>query len=171
LNTLLGLKLCCRGDYDRALEQLQKALEFDPNFAHAHAALALTYAGKGTYEESLAECEKWQAFAGAARGRALSSLILAMAGKTDEAKKILNELKSQPKLDPLSLISLAETCSVIGEKTEAFEFLEVAYQKRIPRLIFLDFYPNFRNIRTDPRYADLLRRMGLPQLRSPTYPS
>ena len=103
--------------------------------------------------------------------RALSSLILAMAGKTDEAKKILNELKSQPKLDPLSLISLAGTCSVMGEKTEAFEFLEVAYQQRGSWLMFLNVMPAFRNIRTDPRHADLLRRMGLPQLQFPILPS
>ena len=94
-----------------------------------------------------------------------------MAGKTDEAKEILSDLKKHPKLDPLSLIPLAETCSVLGEKTEAFEFLEAAYRERVSLLIFLDAYPNFKNIRSDPRYADLLRRMGLPQLRSPTSPS
>jgi len=169
LNVFLGLKLCWRGDYDRALEQLQKALEFDPNFGDTHVTLALTYARKGTYEESLAECEKVASLFGSSpRSRALSSLILAMAGKTDEAQKILSELKGYRKLDSLSLISLAETCSVMGEKTEAFEFLEMAYQERAGLLIFLDAYPNFRNISTDPRYADLLRRMGLPQLRSPT---
>jgi tetratricopeptide (TPR) repeat protein len=169
LNVFLGLKLCWRGDYDRALEQLQKALEFDPNFGDTHVTLALTYARKGTYEESLAECEKVASLFGSSpRSRALSSLILAMAGKTDEAQKILSELKGYRKLDSLSLIPLAEACSVLGEKTKAFEFLEVAYQERAGLLIFLDAYPNFRNISTDPRYADLLRRMGLPQLRSPT---
>ena len=169
LNVFLGLKLCWRGDYDRALEQLQKALEFDPTSGDTHVTLALTYACKGMYEESLAESEKVASLFGSSpRSRALSSLILAMAGKTDEAQKILSELKGYRKLDSLSLIFLAETCSVVGEKTEAFEFLEVAYQERAGMLIFLDAYPNFRNIRTDPRYADLLRRMGLPQLRSPT---
>ena len=93
-----------------------------------------------------------------------------MAGKTDEAKKILSELKVNPKLDSLSQIFLAETCSVMGDKTEAVELLEVAYQERVSLLIFLDLYPNFSNLRTDPRYADLLRRMGLPQvsLRTPS---
>jgi len=94
--------------------------------------------------------------------RALSSLILAMAGKTDEAQKILSELRGSRKLDSLSLILSAQTCSVMGEKTEAFEFLEVAYQERGSWLVFLGALPSFRNIRTDPRYADLLRRMRLP---------
>ncbi len=48
-------------------------------------------------------------------------------------------------------------------KTEAFELLEIAYQERGSWLVFLGAMPKFRNIRTDPRYADLLRRMGLPQ--------
>jgi hypothetical protein len=103
--------------------------------------------------------------------RALPSLILAMAGKTDEARKILNELKKQPRLDPPSLIVLPQTYSVMGEKTEAFVFLEAAYQERDFLLIFLGVIPAFDNIRSDPRYADLLRRMGLRQVPLPTPPS
>jgi hypothetical protein len=57
----------------------------------------------------------------------------------------------------------------MGEKTEAFEFLEVAYQQRGSFLILLNVIPPFRNIRSDPRYADLLRRMRLPQVPLP-YP-
>jgi len=163
LNARLGSKLSLRGDYDRALEQLQKALEFDPNIVFTHMALALTYSRKGMYEEGLATCQKVVSLCGSSPlSRALSSLILAMAGKTDEAQKILSELRGSRKLDSLSLILSASTCSVMGEKTEAFEFLEVAYQERVSWLVFLGAYPSFRNIRTDPRYADLLRRMGLP---------
>ena len=86
-----------------------------------------------------------------------------MAGKTDEAQKILVEWKGYRNLDSWSLMLLAETCSVMGEKTDAFEFLEVAYQQRSSVLILLNVAPSLRNIRTDPRYADLLRRMRLPQ--------
>ena len=86
-----------------------------------------------------------------------------MAGKTDEAQKILSELKGYEKLDSWSLMLLAQSCSVMGEKDEAFKFLEVAYQQRGSWLIFLLAIPNFGNIRLDPRYADLLHRMGLPR--------
>jgi TolB-like protein len=168
LNARLGSKLSLRGDYDRALEQLQKALEFDPNIVFTHMVLALTYSRKGMYEEGLATCQKMVSLCGSSPlSRALSSLVLAIAGKKDEAQKILSELKGYRKLDSRSLILLAETCSVMGEKTEAFEFLEVAYQERGSWLVFLGAYPSFSNIRPDPRYADLLRRMGLPQLRFP----
>jgi non-specific serine/threonine protein kinase len=169
LNVRLGHKLHLTGNNDRALEQIKKTLELDPNFSSNHILLVHVYAWKGMYEESLATCEKVaNLYRGSSFSRALRSLILALAAKTDEAKKIVNELKKQPRLDPLSLISLAETYSVIGEKTEAFEFLEAAYQERVGVMIFLDSIPNFKNIRGDPRYADLLRRMGLPESPLPT---
>ena len=159
----LGQKLCYRRDYDRALEQLQKALEFDPNFVWTHGLLAQVYAWKGMYEESLAACEKVANLRGdSSYSKTLRSLILAIAGKTDEAKTILNELKRHPKLDSIAVVYLAETYSVLGEKDEAFEFLEAAYKERVSLLTFLRNRPAFDNIRSDPRYADLLRRMGLP---------
>lgn len=93
--------------------------------------------------------------------RVLHSLILAIVGKTEEAKRILSELKKHPKLGSRSLIYLAETCSVMGEKNEAFEHLESAYREHVPLMIYLGVKPTFHNIRSDPRYADL-RRMRLP---------
>ncbi len=159
----LGQKLCYRRDYDRALEQLQRALEFDPNFVWTHGLLAQVYAWKGMYEESLAACEKAANLRGdSLYSRTLRSLILAIAGKTDEAKTILNELKRHPKLDSIAIIYLAETYSVLGQKDEAFEFLEAAYKERVSLLMFLRNRPAFDSIRSDPRYADLLSRMGLP---------
>lgn len=87
-----------------------------------------------------------------------------MAGRTDEAKAILNDFKKRPKLDSMTLISLADISSVLGEKDEAFEFLETAYQQRVSFLVFIAVRPTFDNLRSDPRFADLLRRMGLPQV-------
>jgi len=160
----LGAKLSAGGDYDGALEQLQKALELDPNLVFTNQALALTYARKGMYDEGLATCQKVVNLCGRDPfGRALSCLFQAMAGKTDEAHKILRELQGHRKLDSWSLIFLAQACSIMDMKTETFELLEVAYQERATWLVPLAAYPSFRNIRTDPRYADLLRRMGLPQ--------
>ncbi len=172
LNLKLGQRFFDTGNYDRAFEQLQKTLELDPNFVFTHIMLAHVYAWKGMYEESLLTCEKVASLYGdRPYSRALPSLILALAGKTDEAKKILNELKGQPKLDALSLISLASTACLLGEKNEAFALLEVTYQERVSFLIFLGVYPTFDSLRSDQCFADLLRRMGLPQLRSTTSPS
>lgn len=97
----------------------------------------------------------------------MRSLILAMSGQTDEARAILNELKARPKLDPVALVAIADAYSVLAEKDDAFDFLEAAYKERASLLIFLGVRPTFDNIRSDPRFADLLRRMGLPQVPFP----
>jgi TolB-like protein/Tfp pilus assembly protein PilF len=159
-----GLRLCYIRAYDRALEELQKALELEPDFVWAHVYLAQVCAWKGRYEESLAACERVsRLFGGNTYSKALRGLTLAMAGRTDEARAILNDLKKQPRLDSRALISMADTYSFLGEKDEAFEFLEQAYQERASAMIFLGTYPAFDNIRSDSRFADLLRRMGLPR--------
>jgi tetratricopeptide (TPR) repeat protein len=164
LNARLGIKLSGGGDYDGGLEQLQKALEFDPNLVFTNYGLAVTYAWKGMYEEGLATCKKVVNLCGSDPfGTALSCLVLAMAGKTDEAQKLLSELKGHRKVHSLSLILLAQACIVMGMKAETFELLEVAYKERTSWLVPVAYYRNFRNIRTDPRFVDLLRRMGLPQ--------
>jgi serine/threonine protein kinase len=164
LNFKLAQRLFDTGHYNLAFEQLEKTLELDPNFVFAHMMLAQVYASKGMFKESLLTCDKVASLHGDRPYiGALQSLILAMAGRTDEAKNVLNELKRKANLDPLSLISLASTHSVLGEKDEAFELLEVAYQQRTSFLIFLGVYPTFNNLRSDLRFPDMLRRIGLPQ--------
>ena len=64
-----------------------------------------------------------------------------MAGRTDEANAILNELKKRPKLDSVALMGVADTYSVLREKDEAFAYLEAAYQERAGWIIFLDVRP------------------------------
>ena len=168
LNFNFGQKLWWSGDYERAIEQLNKALEFDADFAWAHVALAQVYACRGMYAESLATCEKVATlFRDNPHSRALRSLILAMAGKTEDAKAILAELNDRPKLDPMALIRSAESWSVLGDKDKAFQFLEAAYQDRVSVLIYLGVRPTFNNIRSDLRFTDLLRRMALPHVPLP----
>ena len=119
--------------------------------------------GRQRDEESLSVCEKVAALSGATPyTRGLRSLILGITGKIREAKRVLNDLKKGPKPQLIGTISLAEAYSVLDEKDEAFELLEEAYQQRVSMLVFLAVMPTFGNIRTDPRYVDLLRRMGLP---------
>ena len=65
-------------------------------------------------------------------------------------------------LGPVALIRSAESWSVLGEKDKAFQFLEAAYEDRVSLLVYLDVRPTFNNIRSDPRFTDLRRRIGLP---------
>jgi len=159
----LGLMFYFVRDYDRASEQLQKALELDPNLVVAHAVLARVYSEKGMHEEAIRECDQAAHLSGGASlSKVTLGAVLAKAGRLDEAVKILEELKRQPKLDILFEVFVAGLHATLGEKDEAFELLEKAYGQHNPWLGRLRF-PPFESLRDDPRFADLCRRIGLPQ--------
>jgi tetratricopeptide (TPR) repeat protein len=163
LNFKLAQRFFDMGQYTLAFEQLQKTLELDPNFVFAHIMLAHVYASKGMFNESLSTCDKVASLSkdGPYIG-ALQSVILAMAGRADEAKNIVKQLERQTTLDPLSLLLLASTHSILGEKDKAFELLEVAYKDRASFLIFLGTYPTLNSLHSDPRFVEMLQRIGLP---------
>jgi len=159
----LGMVFYFVRDYDRALEQLQKTLELDPNLVVAHGVLARAYSEKGMHEEAIRECgEAAHLSGGASLSKVTLGAVLAKAGQLDEARKILEELKRQPKQDIFSEFFVAGLHATLGEKDEAFELLEKAYGQHNPWLVRLRF-PPFDNLRDDPRFADLCRRIGLPE--------
>ena len=86
----------------------------------------------------------------------------AVAAKKDEAKKILATLKKKREHRFVSPASLGIISGALGDKDEAFAWLDKAYEVRDPQLTYLKVGPKFTPLRSDPRYQDLLRRMGLP---------
>jgi len=159
----LGLMFCFVRDYDRALEQLQKTLELDPNLVVAHSVLARAYSEKGMHEEAIRECEEAiRLSGGASLSKVTLGAVLAKAGRMDEAVNILEELKRQPKQDVASEVFVGGLHATLGEKDEAFELLEKAYRQHNPWLVRLRF-PPFDCLCDDPRFADLCRRIGLPE--------
>lgn len=141
--------------YDRAIEQYQKTIEMDPNYAPAHMRLGGMYADQGTYEEAFAELKK-----GNAREAQLG-YAYAVAGKRDEAQKILNDLKELSKQRYVSPFEFALVYLGLGEKDQAFEWLNKTFEENPYRISFLKVNPRFDSLRSDPRFTDLLRRMKL----------
>jgi serine/threonine protein kinase/Tfp pilus assembly protein PilF len=150
--------------YDQAIEQVQKGLELDPNYFQALSILGRAYLGKAMYKEGIEVFEKESAMYPSSLpplfdlGRAY-----ALAGRGEEARKVLDKLIALSKQAYVAPKSVAAIYAALGEKDKAFQWLEKAYQDRSIAAIGVSFrtYPGFDSLRSDPRFADLLRRMNL----------
>ncbi len=163
MNSALGRIYHFARQYDKASEQFRKTLEMDSNFAAAHFDLAQTYVVTGRFAEAIAEYQKALAITG--RNPSLVSqlgYIYARAGQKAEAMKILNDLKERSRQAYVPLSDFAFIYMGLGDKDQAFARLNQAYEARENPLVFLKAEPSFDPLRSDPRFHDLLRRIGLP---------
>lgn len=149
------------GRYEQAAEAAKRALELDPGFPLAHYVLGAAYAAQQMYPQAIAEYQKMLATDnGNTWARAGMARAYAEMGQRADAERLLAEtLESCGNRGDCSL----ETASIyvsLGEKDQAFAWLEKAYQDREGGLILLNAAMPTA-LRDDPRYADLLRRIGL----------
>jgi serine/threonine protein kinase/tetratricopeptide (TPR) repeat protein len=163
-NAFLGATFYLARQYDQAMEQLRKTLELDPNFTFAHTGLGLAYVQKSMSKEAVGEFEKALAIS-PGDAMALSGLGYAygVAGRRGEAQKVLDKLSELSKQKYVPAWSRAVIYTGVGEKDKAFEWLEKAYDERSTTtgLCAMKVSPLFDSLRSDPRFADLLRRMNL----------
>jgi tetratricopeptide (TPR) repeat protein len=150
--------------YDDAIQHLHKIIELDSSFTAAHQTLALSYARKGRFREALAAADESNALArGDLRSRGILGAVKVMAGNQEDARKILTELEEG---SGAPNFSWASQCAIIrallGEPDQAFEWLDKACQGRVNTLIFLTLNRNFENLHSDPRFDELVQRIGLP---------
>jgi serine/threonine-protein kinase len=154
---LASLELYARR-FDEAIEQARKALELDPRLPTALGVISRAYAAKGMYREALAEAEKlpqgWK--------EPLLAYAYARLGERSEALRLLGELRAGSKERYVSPISFAVVYAGLGEKDQAFSWLEKAYEERAANLVILKMDVLWDPLRSDLRFADLLRRMGFP---------
>ncbi len=150
--------------YDQAIENYRRALDLDPNYSWSYLWIGQAYLGKGMYEEAIAEINKAITLSeGNTRMLATLGYAYAVAGKRIEAQKVINELRQRSEQRYVSPYFIAVIHSGLGEKDKAFASLEAAYQERHPYMTLLKVEPVFDNLRSDPRFGDLLRRIGLPE--------
>jgi tetratricopeptide (TPR) repeat protein len=162
-NLVLGSFLFYAHQYDEAVEQLRKTIELDPNIVRPRELLVLAYAHKGMYAEAMAGCEEIRPLPhGNLLSRAALGYAYALAGRRDEALNILEELKPLLEGNLLLLFRVASLCAALNERDQAFEMLDKACDEHLGLMTFLKAYPVFDNLRSDPRYDGILRRMGLP---------
>ncbi|MFQ5463175.1 MAG: tetratricopeptide repeat protein [Phycisphaerae bacterium] len=162
INANRGLLRYFARDYDQAIVHCQEALELGPDFAPAHLYLGWAYERKGMYEKAIAEFQKAGAF-GIARGLSLTHLghAYAVAGRKRQAREVLDEATELSKREFVSPYGIALIYIGLGEKDRALEWLDKACDAREPAALWLKVAPFFDNLRDDPRFDDLLRRIGL----------
>jgi len=160
----IGSLLYVMRQHDRAIEQLQKITEMDPNFAPAHNRLERAYLAKGMYEEAITEQKKAIAL-DPSTGRwgrtADLGYAYALAGKRDEAQKILDDLQELSKQHYVKPNNIALIYVGLGDKAQAFAWLERTYEEYPLSLDLIKVDPQLDSLRSDPRFTDLLRRMKL----------
>jgi TolB-like protein/Tfp pilus assembly protein PilF len=144
--------------YEEAIEEAQKSLELDPDFPVGLYVLGGIYADQGMYEEAIAVHQKAAAVNPAWKWGLARTY--ALAGRRDEAQKILAELIEEAR--PSDTHPLARINIILGEKDEALRWLEAAYEYRHGWLPWISKAPQPELLRDDPRFHDLLRRMNLP---------
>jgi serine/threonine-protein kinase len=148
--------------YDEAMAECRKALEMDPNLGFAHWLLGLAYTQKGMYEPAILALQRSIPLSGDSLDEPASlAHAYALSGNRGEARKILDELKQQAKHKYLSPTVIAALYGALGEENQAFAWLDKAYDERDSLLIGLRVEPMFDPLRSDPRFTDLLRRVGL----------
>ena len=160
----IGKILFESGQNDAAVEPLRKTIALAPNFAHAHSYLGKVYLRKKMFPEAVAEFEK----AATLSGRIADYLgglgnAYARAGQTDEAQRVLDELKERTKTKYISWRDIAVIYAGLGDKDQAFASLDKAYELRDSGIVFMKVDPLFDPLRDDPRFQTLLQRIGLPE--------
>ncbi|MGH9775488.1 MAG: protein kinase domain-containing protein [Candidatus Acidiferrales bacterium] len=163
-NMLLGMSLYYTHHYDEAIEQLQTTIDLAPDFWPSYDLLGWSYEEKGRLPEAIDAYQKARRIEGAI-AEPLASLgrAYALNGETAEALKVLDELKEFSKHNHVPLYNVATIYSALGDKNQAMAELEKAYEERSWYILQLAVDPKLDNLRSDPRYQDLVRRAGLPQ--------
>ncbi|MDQ3687995.1 MAG: tetratricopeptide repeat protein, partial [Acidobacteriota bacterium] len=157
-----GIILFFARRYDEAIQQLQNALRLEPENAVTLIYLGYTYAAKGQYAEAVEAYQK----AISVEGENTSTLCYlghayARSGKRDEALAVLDKLKRTKEY--VSPAELAILYVGLGDKEAALGSLKSAYASRDLQLQYLKVEPSYDPLRSDPRFQDLVRRVGLPQ--------
>jgi eukaryotic-like serine/threonine-protein kinase len=162
INAHFGLINFFAHRFEDSISECKKTVALDPSFFVARRYLGLSYAQKGMYPEAIAEFEKAIASSGGSPlMRAEYAHTLALSGDTERAQYELQSLIDLSKQKYLSSYHIAAIHVALKDKDRAFESLETAFRDRADWMAFLKVDPRFDSLHSDPRFADLLRRMNL----------
>ncbi len=163
INTDLGNACYYARRYDAAIEQLHKTLELDQGFAYTHYNLGLAYTMKGMYPAALAEFRLTQQLNNGPYLLANLAYVYAASGQHAEALRLLNQMQEIAKQRYVPAYSFALAYAGLGEREQSLQWLERSYQDRSSDMTYVKTEPRFDSLRSDPHFAALVRRVGLPE--------
>ncbi|MGD0469695.1 MAG: tetratricopeptide repeat protein [Terriglobales bacterium] len=163
IGTWVGLRYYLARRYDGAIEQSQKTVDLDPNFAAAHLILGESYVQQGKHKEGLDELQKAADLSGdSPLYMAQVGVSLGLAGEKKEALHVIRELQDISGKRYVSPYGVAQIYATLNDKEQTYKWLETAYRDRAVWMSYLAVDPVFDSIRSEERFRDLLRRVGLP---------
>ena len=149
--------------YDEAIAQYKRVLVRNPNFEYGHLALGRAYGSKGMYPEAIAEMRTAIELNYGSSTKGYLGLWLARSGKRDEALKLLSELKQEATRNYVQPFTFAVIYIGLGEKAEALNWLEKHMAARAETASTYAVAPELDDLRSEPRFKEMLKRMNLPE--------
>jgi TolB-like protein/DNA-binding winged helix-turn-helix (wHTH) protein/Flp pilus assembly protein TadD len=162
INAWLGWRYFFARQYDLAIEQYLKTLEMDPTFVPAHFVLGQGYEQKSMPGKAIDELQRAVSLSGGS-SLYVSSLAhaYATAGRRAEAERLLRQMNERARHTYVPSFDIAIIHAGLGQRDQALVWLEKGYQERSAWMVWLKVDPRFDVLRSDPRFQDLLRRVGL----------
>ena len=160
-NALEGQYLFYAGKHDEALDQLNKTIDLDANFWLAHLIISRVYSEKGMHAEAIAAATKAKELSKVnSESIALIGYSQAKSGETEKARAVLDELLKLSATRYVPPYNFALIYNALGESDKALDYLEKGFAEKDVRMVFLKVEPKWNNLRNEPRFVDLMRRMN-----------
>jgi len=162
ISTWVALRYYQAHNYSRAIEQARNSVELDSNFAAAHLLLGEGYVQAGLHSEGVSELKRAASLSGGSPlYTAQVAVALAAAGRKREALRIAHELETISRKRYVSPYGLAQIYAALNSDEDTFKWLQAAYSDRAVWMGYLAVDPIFDRYRSDHRFQELLRRIGL----------
>jgi len=162
INTWLGYRYYDDRHFDEAIEQGRKILDFDPSFAAAHLLLGQAYLQKGLQAQAISELQNATALSGDSPSyMAELGVAYAVSGKKVETLSVINQLRKVARHSYVSSYGFAQIYAALGDKQNSINYLQSAYEEGAVWMQYLQVDPVLDSVRSQPRFQDLVRQMGL----------
>lgn len=162
INAALVLPLIHSGQHDLAIERLQKVIDLDPGFYRSHLFLGAAYTQKSEFSKAISEFQIAMILSeGSTRALAGLGFGYAVSGKRRQARKVIDDLLKRARERYVPAYAIAMVYAGLGDKDQAFLWLDKAYDERDEWLVRLKIAPELTGLRSDPRFVALSRRVGL----------